>query len=392
VRAAILGCAVAGLLGLAAVAASLHGSPLRPGAPEQSDLPSVLFLAAAGSGFAVYVAALLVIRRRGARLAAVCAIAAAIQLVPLAGPLLLSRDVYAYWAYGRLTAVHDANPYSVPPARFPQDPAVRAMAPAWRRTKSVYGPVFTAASAGLAKTTGRSAETTAFVYRLLAALAMLAVVGLAALAAPLPAFSAAFVGWNPLLALDFAGGGHNDVWMVVFVLGALALTPRSRPGLAGASWALAAGLKWVSLAFLPLSLLAARRREALRTVAGFLGGTAVIATGAVVLFGTSWLSALLPVAHRHSAFALPSRLGQLGLPGWLALAPLLLALPWLLREALRGKARLGLASILLLLASPWLLPWYAVWAVPLAAVEEDRLAWVLALALSAYLLPNRVPI
>jgi hypothetical protein len=89
---------------------------------------------------------------------------------------------------------------------------------------------------------------------------------------------------------------------------------------------------------------------------------------------------------------LPSRLAGLGLPAWLALAPLLLALPWLLREARRGKARLGVASILLLVASPWLLPWYAVWAVPLAAVEEDRLAWVLALALSAYLLPDRVPI
>jgi hypothetical protein len=35
---------------------------------------------------------------------------------------------------------------------------------------------------------------------------------------------------------------------------------------------------------------------------------------------------------------------------------------------------------------------YAVWAVPLAAIEEDRSARVLALALSAYLLRDAVPL
>jgi hypothetical protein len=70
---------------------------------------------------------------------------------------------------------------------------------------------------------------------LLAAVGMLVVVGLAVVAAPMPAFAAAFVGWNPMLALDFAGGGHNDVWMIAFLLGALALASRRRPVLAGAS-------------------------------------------------------------------------------------------------------------------------------------------------------------
>jgi hypothetical protein len=46
----------------------------------------------------------------------VCCVVAAIQLIPLAGPLLLSRDVYAYWTYGRLITDHDANPYAVPPS------------------------------------------------------------------------------------------------------------------------------------------------------------------------------------------------------------------------------------------------------------------------------------
>jgi hypothetical protein len=386
-----MGCGVVALLVVAVVSASAHGSSIRAGARELSDLPAVLFLAAVACAFVLYVVALILMRRRRSSLAAICAIAAAIQLTPLVGPLLLSNDVQAYWAYGRIAEDHASNPYATAPGRFSADPAVRAMAPGWRGTESVYGPVFTEASVGLAETTGGSAETNAFVYRLLAALGMLVLVAVAAAAAPRPAFAAAFVGWNPLLAIHFAGGGHNDVWTAVFLVGALALAARGRAGLSGASWALAAGLKWAPLALLPLSLLA-RRRDALRTGAWFAVAAAALAAGAFALFGTAWLTALLPFAHRHAAYALPSRLGQLGLPGWLALLPLLVAVPWLIRSARRGRPRLGVASMLMLGASPWVLPWYAIWVVPLAAIEEDGLAWVLALAVSAYLLPDRIPL
>lgn len=386
----MLGAAIVLLLGLAVAAASARGSPIRAGAPELRDTPAVVFLGAAAGAFALYLVALAVVRRRPPRLAAVCAVAAAVQLVPLAGPLLLSQDVYAYWAYGRVAGAHAANPYTTPPGRFAADPADRAMAPAWRGTDSVYGPVFTEASTGLARATGGSARDAAGLYRLLAAAGMLALVVLAALAASRPAFAAAFVGWNPLLALHFAGGGHNDVWTAVFLVGALALAARGRPVLSGGSWAIAAGLKWTPLALLPLDLLA-RRRHAVAIAVSFAVTAAAICAGAFAVFGTAWLGALLPFAHRHAHYALPSRLEQLGLPGWLALLPLLLALPWLVRSARRGRPRRALATTLLLCASPWLLPWYAVWVVPLAAVEEDRLAWALALAFSAYLLPDRVP-
>jgi alpha-1,6-mannosyltransferase len=221
-------------------------------------------------------------------------------------------------------------------------------------------------------------------------------VGLAALAGPMPAFAAAFVGWNPLLALNFAGGGHNDVWMVAFLLGALALASRRRPALAGASWAIAAGVKWVPLVLLPLSLVAARGRNARLLAVGFVVALAVIGAAASLAFGTAWVTALVPLTRHHAAFSLPSRLVELGFPRPLAdlvaALPLIMALPWLLRDARAGRARLALATGLIVLASPWVLPWYAVWIVPLAAIEEDRLAWVLALTVCAYLLPDRVPL
>jgi hypothetical protein len=386
----VLGLGVTAALGLATVAASWHGSPLRAGAPEGSDLPSTVFLGAAAVAFALYVLGLVLLRRSRAGVLTVCALATVIQLVPLAGPLLLSRDVFAYWDYGRLTAAHDANPYAVPPIRFAGDPAERAMAPAWRRTDSVYGPLFTAASAGLASVR-QSPETASLGYRSVAAAGMLALVGLAAVAAPFPAFAAAFVGWNPLLALDFAGGGHNDVWMMVLVLCGLALAA-TRPRLAGTGWALAAGVKWIAVALLPLELLGRTRNDAVRMLLGFVAAAATIAVSAWLLFGTAWLAALAPFAHLTAGWAVPSRLAQAGLPGWLALAPLLLALPRLVRSSRAGHPRLAAATGLLLVASPWLLPWYAVWAVPLAAVEEDRVGWALTLALCAYLLPDRIPL
>ncbi len=59
---------------------------------------------------------------------------------------------------------------------------------------------------------------------------------LVALAAARPAFAAAFVAWNPVVALHLAGGGHNDAWVAALVMGALALAATGRRQLAGAAW------------------------------------------------------------------------------------------------------------------------------------------------------------
>jgi hypothetical protein len=98
----------------------------------------------------------------------------------------------------------------------------------------------------------------------------------------------------------------------------------------------------------------------------------------------------------RAAYSIPSRISGLGIREGVAVAVLaalfVLAYAWLLREAWRGRARLGLTAGLLLLTTSWLVPWYAVWAVPLAAVEEDSAARWLAVGLSAYLLRDAVPL
>jgi Glycosyltransferase family 87 len=375
-------------------------SLLTPDHEKGSTTWSWLYLALIVCAFLVYLAALFLLDRGApARTAAVLVVAAVIQLVPLTAPVLLSTDVYSYWDYGRLAAVHDANPYEDPPDTFPNDPAYERMGSQWRHTTSVYGPAFTLASEGHAKVVGGSPAAAAWLYKALAALAMLVVVLLAARIAPRPAFAAAFVGWNPLLAVHFAGGGHNDVWMMALVFAALGLAAAGRRHLAGAAWAASIAVKWVALVFLPLRALEARREGRRVGHLGFAAAAIVIAILATWRYGTSWLDAFGPVGRNlreGSKYSIPGRLESVGVPHGLAVGLLAalfgLAYLWLLREAWRGRARLGLAAGLLVVAAPWLVPWYVVWAIPFAAVEEDRTAQALGLALTAYLLRDAVPL
>ena len=359
------------------------------GGIERGDAAGIVFFAALAVGFALYAGGLMALRRAGGRLATVCVIAAAIQLIPLGGPLLLSHDVYSYWAYARITSRHDSNPYVVPPARFPSDPTTRAVAPGWRETTSVYGPLFTAFSIGVDKTT-QDSETVALVFRTVAALAAIGATLLAAYIARRKAFAAAFVGWNPLLAVSFAGGGHSDALMLLPMLGALALASRRRDVAAGGLWVLAAAVKAPALFLLPLQLVRSRRRFwAGCAIAGIPGSLA-----ATLVFGSNWLT-LGRLGHNEARYAIPVRLEQFGVPDraahLIAAAALVIGALWLLRQALQGRTRLALGACLLVLTTPWLLPWYATWPVALAAVEEDAVAQVLALAIAAYLLSARVP-
>jgi hypothetical protein len=337
-----------------------------------------LFLALFATAFAVYLVALQLVRRRGARFAHVFILACAIQLVPLAGPVFLSSDAWTYWSYAR---VHD--PYTNTPSD--DRVAARYAGTAYLNETSAYGPAWSLASRPVGLT--KSPRLAAWLFRAGAALCVLATTWLVARRR---AFAAALVGWNPLLAMHFAGGGHNDALMMALVAAALALGERKHIQAAGAAWALAILIKWVPLLLLPLRALEARATG--RRV-GHLGfAVAVVATLglATILWQLHWLHAVTPLTHdarRQTHYALPDRLGA---PPWLFLAAYGIAYVWLLREAARGRARLGLAFGLLLLALPYLIAWYVIWPLALAAWDDDDAATLLSLGLCAYLLPQRL--
>ena len=324
------------------------------------------------------------------------ALAAAIQLAPLAAPLLLSTDAWTYWEYGAI-ANEGGNPYRDTPAEHPTNPAFEHAGADWRDTVSVYGPAFTLLSQLVAALAGSSEHVAAWTFKTIAAASMLALTVLAARLARNGAFAAAFVGWNPLLAIHFAGGGHNDALMLALVLGALVLAAAARPRGAAILWPLAILVKWIPVVFFALRVLEAKRAG--RRVAHVtFAVTAAVAVGlATLLYGPHWLRAVGPLAANaegQSGYALPHRLEQLGLPHRLTLVlaavVLVVGLVWLARRARRGEPALARAGCLLLVTTPWLVPWYAVWAVPLAAAEEDRRAQVAAFALCAYLLPQTI--
>ena len=346
--------------------------------------------------FGAYLVGLRALARRGASLRPVLVLALAVQLVPLGAPLLLSTDAWTYWGYGRIAVEHDANPYRDVPSDFPADPALEWTGERWRDSTTVYGPAFTLASEPIAAAAGESAATAAWLYKGLAALASVALVLLAARAG---AFAAAFVGWNPVLAVHLAGGGHNDAWVGALVVAALAAGASGRRQAAGVAWVLGAAVKWVPLVLLPLRALEARATR--RTVGhlGFALAAAAVVALASWRYGLAWLRAFGPLtenAGEMTSFALPHRLSQLGVPDAVSIGLFaglfVVAYAWLAREAWRGRARVALAAGLLLLCTPYVAPWYLAWVVPLAALEEDRAARTLALGLTAYLLPQTIPV
>ncbi len=373
--------------------------PVHGGHPAGDVRWAWIFLVCEVAAFVMFLAGLAWLRSGRTRLAPVLALAVAIQLTPLAAPLLLSSDAWTYWDQGRIAAVHHANPYTAVPADFPGDPALPYVGSAWRHSSSVYGPVFQLPAEPIALVAGSSPDAAAWIYKSLAAAALLTAVGLTARLARRKAFACAFVGWNPLLAVHFAGGGHNDAWMATLVLAALAFAATGRRQLAGAAWALAILLKWVAVLLLPLRALEARATGRKVEHLGFAIAAAAVVVIATLHYGVHWVDAFGPLArnaNHGTKFSLPHRLSTLGVPHSVAVgfcaALFVVAYAWLVWQALRGRARLGLAMALFLLATPYLAAWYVVWAAPLAAVEEDRTAQVLTLGLSAYLLRQTIPL
>jgi hypothetical protein len=310
----------------------------------------------------------------------VLAVACAIQLAPLAAPLLVSSDAWTYWSYARV-----ADPYRNTPSDDPL--SARYAGRAYLHETSAYGPAFALASKPVAAT--RSPDVAAWSFRVAAALAVLAITVLVARRRP---FAAALVGWNPVVAVHFAGGGHNDALMIALVAAALALGERRRVQAAGVAWALAVLVKWVPLLLLPLRALEARSTGRRVGHVGFAVTVAATLGLATVLWRFHWLHALSPLSHdaaRETSYALPHRFH---LPAWPFVAAYAVAYVWLLREAARGRARLGLAFALLLLALPYLIVWYVLWPLALAAWDDDDAAIVLSLGLCAYLLPQAIPL
>lgn len=330
-------------------------------------------------------------------------------------PVLLSHDVYSYVDYARLGVVHGLDPYVHKPLAAPADPAYGNVT--WIDVTSAYGPLFTLLTYPLAWLPVGLAVAA---LKATAAVSVLGIAVLVARAAPSrgvsPMGAAAFVALNPLVLLHVVGGAHNDgLAMLMAMLGVAAMLS-AREGSAGIAFVAAFAIKPPAAIAAPFALLAGRptspRRPDGRLRLGGGGGRLALGAASAALllglaayaaFGWHWLHALeLVGAHqgKTSHLSLPTTLARLtglgptavrtvALAVYAALFVYLLAWTWRGNDWLRAA---GWASVGLLLATAWLLPWYLIWALPLVALSRDRPLQLLTLALTAYQLPARLPL
>jgi hypothetical protein len=350
-----------------------------------------------------YLLALLTARALPLRRLAAAVLAAHVVLA--LGPPLLSQDVFGYIAFARMGALHGLDPYTHFPAEAGGDPVFGFIG--WPFQHSPYGPLFTLAGYATAPLGVAGAMWT---LKAVTALCSLAAVWLTARTAARlgrsAAFATVFVGLNPVLLVLAVGGAHNDTLLILALSLALALSAEARPRGAALALAGGVGVKLTAGLLLPFLVLGEPRwrRRADVALAAAAGLLAVAAVG-VVGFGPHALGFLTAIGEQqqlvstHSVPAETARLvGLSGTPNWwrqLWAAGFLLALAYALWRTARGadwRAAAGWATLALLVSTAWLLPWYAIWALPLAAVCADRRLRGAVLVLCAYAVLIHLPL
>ncbi len=213
------------------------------------------------------------------------------------------------------------------------------------------------------------------------------------------------------------GGAHNDALMMLLVMLAVAALLSAREVSGGVALVAAAATKASALFLAPFVFVATAKpqptglkhpdieenRPIGRLLAGAGFAAAAVCGAAYLGFGWDWLHAFGLAGEnqgRTSHLSLPITLARLtgldpttvraaALTLYAALVIYLLVKTWQGHDWLRAAAW---AAFGLLLATSWLLPWYLIWPLPLAAISRDRTLQLLTLALTAYQLGVRIPL
>ena len=322
------------------------------------------------------------------------------HLIFLAGPPLFSADVFGYIAFARLGALHHVDPYSHGAVAAPHDPVFQFLG--WHHLTSPYGPLFTVASYVLVPL---GVAGSLWAFKAIAAACSLGIVALVARLAELRGLAAsramALVGLNPLLLVYGLGGAHNDFLVMLVVLGGIAAAVRGREGAGGAVVVGASAMKASAALFVPFMVVGSQRRRAV--LAGMAAALLVAGVIAVAAFGAhaaGFAGQVRLQQHLVAGSSVPNRVGELlGLGGLthglraVAVAGFAAAFLVALARARHGDwiTSAGWATLALLVTSAWLLPWYVIWLLPLAAVSASRRLEGATLAFCAYVVVTRVP-
>jgi alpha-1,6-mannosyltransferase len=354
---------------------------------------------------ASYVAVLLAARTLPGKVLAATILGA--HLLLLLGPPLISQDVLGYLDFARLGALHGLDPYTHVPAQAPLDAIYPFIG--WPYQHSPYGPLFTLVSYAVAPLGVAGGLWTLKLLTVAASLGAIALVARAAAGmGRSPRSAAVFIGLNPVLLELAVGGDHNDTLVMLLLGAALALTAGATPRFRSAAATLvgAVGIKASAGLVLPFLILApGRARERLGVLLSAALSLLAVAALGMIGFGShvlGFLSALHEQQQLVAVHSVPAETARLvglhGLPSWWRnayLAAFVGVLAWMLWRTARGadwRTAAGWATLALLLSTAWLLPWYAIWLLPLAALSTSRWLRSATLIFCAYALLIHLPL
>jgi hypothetical protein len=406
---------------------------LWPGFPRDPAVVKSLFTGTMVCMYVAYLVGLKYVPHLPARYAVGTVLA--VHAILLLSPPLSLTDVFNYINYGRMGVVHHLNPYITTAALEPHsDPSFNLSN--WHNLLSPYGPLFTLITYAIVPLGVAGSLWALKGLLMVASLATLLLVWKCArLLGRDPVQAIVLVGLNPIVLFWGLGGDHNDFFTMFFIVlgfylllrgGLAGVSPTGAPpspgaaspavehamrlaGLAplelgaGAAFVTAMALKASAGILVPVvlaALLATPRR-----LAGVLAGMAAMG----VVWGVCSLVAFGPHLPDLStqgllviSVSLPNLLGLvLGQGGEtdtlrtllfvvLALAVVCCSvLAWRRRDSLTAS---GWVTVALLVTLSWVLPWYVLWVLPLAALSRSRALRTTALVLGAFLILTWMPL
>ena len=366
----------------------------------------------------------------------------AVHAIFLISPPLALTDIFNYINYGRMEVVHHLNPYTTIPVLEPHSDPAYALSN-WHQLLSPYGPLFTLITFAVVPL-GVAGSFWALKGILVAAslTTILLVWKCARLLGRDQMSAIVLVGLNPIVLVWGLGAGHNDFLMILCMMvgfylllrartweplphaagrlrerltgaGGLAEARHALRGLvaplsaaqvgAGAAFVLATAIKASAAVLIPVVLAGLLRnpRALVQVLLGMLTAAAVVAASSLLAFGLH-IPDLSTQGSLVTSESIPNLIGlAIGAGGEsetlrkvlvAALIAAVLACCWLAWRRRATITAAGWASVALLVTLSWVLPWYVLWALPLAALSSSLTLRRVTLALGVYLIIAWAPV
>jgi hypothetical protein len=349
----------------------------------------------------------------------------AVHMVLVLAPPLALTDVFNYVNYGRMEVVHHLNPYTTIPILEPHDDPSFNLSN-WHQLLSPYGPLFTLLTFVVVPLGVAGSFWALKVLLAAASLTMLLLVWKCArLLGRDPLTAVALVGLNPIVLVWGLGGEHNDALMLLCIVLGFYLLLRSRAAReareqppagvrgwllplslpeigAGAAFVVAVAIKASGAVLLPVVLVGLVRtpRALVQALLGMALAAVLVGAFSLLAFGLH-IPDLSTQSRLVTSESVPNLIGlAVGAGGETralhtlmtgALAVSVLWCCWFAWSrrwpvADRLLTASGWASVALLLTLSWVLPWYVLWALPLAALSSSRRLRTGVLAVGVYLI------